>query len=394
MQKKALVVAGAIGEVGPVDDVLRRFGFGPPEIAPSVDAGIAQLQASHFDLVFVPLANAGGVEQATLERELRQRERTFVVGTAPRAEPDLILQALRSGVHEFLVSPPDPKELAAALDRLMRRGERESSQGTVFAVYSAKGGLGTTSVALNLAFALAKRQSRSRVAVADLVVSGGDLRVLLNLRPSYDIGDLIARMQRIDAELLTSILTPVEGGVWVLPAAESPEVADVADGNAVSTIVGQLRAQFAYSVLDCEHHLTDRTLAALNLADKVLLVTQLNVAALRSAQRTLDLMQRLGYGDDKTHVIVNRHNGGDVVTLNDAADLLGQPIFFHLPNDYRTSSASQAKGVPITTHDPSSRLAQSYAALAAKAAGVAVAPRNGRATTGARIGRLFGFVRS
>lgn len=394
MSKRALVVEGAVGDAGPVEEVLQRFGFLPSVEAPSLDAALARLHEEHFDLLLVPLARGAGVELATLEREIRQRERTFVIATAPRPEPELILQAMRAGVHEFLVAPPDPTELSGALDRLMRRGEVDVKQGAAIAVYSAKGGVGTTSVALNLAFALAKQQARARVALVDFVVSGGDLRVLLNLKPAYDIGDLLARMQRIDADLINSILTPMEGGVWVLPSTERPEVAELVDAAAAATIVGQLRGHFAFTVLDCEHHLTERTLAALDLADRILLVTQLNVAALRSTQRTLELAQRLGYPDEKLQVVVNRHQGNDVLTLSDAADLLNRPIFFQLPNDYKVSAASQARGVPVLVQEPSSKLSEAYLALAAKVSGTGSAARNGRSTTSAsRIGRLLGFGR-
>jgi pilus assembly protein CpaE len=201
-------------------------------------------------------------------------------------------------------------------------------------------------------------------------------------------------MERLDADMLSSVLTPVEGGVWVLQSAESPDVAEIIDANAAATIIAQLRTQFGYTVVDCEHHLTERTLAALDMADRVVLVTQLNVAALRSAQRTLELTQRLGYSDDKVAVVVNRHQGGDVVSLADAADLLGRTVFFHLPNDYRVSAVSQTKGVPVVLQDPSSRLAQSYSALAAKVVGGAVSARNGKAgQSSSKISRLLGFGR-
>ena len=394
MAKRALVVQGAVGDTGPVEEVLQRFGFAPSVEVPSLDAALERLHEEPFDLLLVPLTRSSGVEIPTLEREIRQRERTFVIATAPKPDPELILQAMRAGVHEFLVSPPDPTELAGALDRLMRRGEQDVKQGMAIAVYSAKGGVGTSTVALNLAFALAKQQARVRVALVDFVVSGGDVRVLLNLKPAYDIGDLLARMQRIDADLINSILTPMDGGVWVLPSTERPEVAELVDAAAAATIVGQLRNHFAFTVLDCEHHLTERTLAALDLADRILLVTQLNVAALRSTQRTLELAMRLGYPDEKLSVVVNRHQGSDVLSLSDAADLLNRPVYFHLPNDYKVSTASQARGVPVLVHEPSSKLSEAYLALAAKVSGTGATARNGRTGASAsRLSRLLGFGR-
>ena len=96
------------------------------------------------------------MELATLEREVLRTGTAMVIGTAPQAEPGLILQAMRAGVQEFLVFPPNPQEFSAALDRLTRRGRPEAEQGKTIAVYTAKGGLGTTSIAVNVAFGLAE----------------------------------------------------------------------------------------------------------------------------------------------------------------------------------------------------------------------------------------------
>src|ERR671922_30430 len=101
----------------------------------------------------------------------------------------------------------------------------------------AKGGVGTTSVAVNLAFALAKAHPDSRVALADLVAGGGDVRVLLDLKPAYDASELIRKVERIDAELLQSVLTPTAGGVWALPSAEDPEAAEAFDAAAATSVI-------------------------------------------------------------------------------------------------------------------------------------------------------------
>jgi len=317
------------------------------------------------------------------------------VGTAAQTDPDLILRAMRSGVHEFLVYPPEPTELAAAVDRLLRRTHSEGKAGTTVAVFSAKGGLGTTSVAVNLAFGLAKGRPNGRVALLDLVASGGDVRVMLNLRPTYDIGDLVKKMDQLDAELLHSMLTPCEGGVWVLPSAEDEEAVEGLDAPATTAVIENLRGQFAYTVVDCEHHMGERTLAALDIADRVLVVTQLSVAALRSTQRTLSLCRRLGYSDEKVVVVVNRHQSADVVSVADAAQVLKRSVFFALPNDYQTLAAALTRGVPVLTHAASSPIAASYGALATKLTGDQ-ANGNGKkngTSGGSRLGRIFSIGR-
>jgi Flp pilus assembly CpaE family ATPase len=103
-------------------------------------------------------------------------------------------------------------------------------------------------------------------------------------------------MDRVDEELLFSVLSATTGGVWVLPASENEEVSDLLDATAAASILNHLRAHFSV-VVDCEHHMSDRTLAAFDAADRIVFVTQLIVPALRSTKRSLELCERLGYPD-------------------------------------------------------------------------------------------------
>jgi pilus assembly protein CpaE len=384
-----IFVAGGAGPDPVPNTGLAGLGFGRAAAVADLPTLLRALRDEPVDLVIVPLQELGAVELATLEREVLRSGATTVIGTAPQADPALILQAMRAGVQEFLVHPPNPQEFSAAVDRLLRRGRAEVEQGTTFAVYSAKGGLGTTSVAVNLAFSLADANPHSRVALADFVVHGGDLRVHLNLAPAYDVGDLVARVERIDADLLSSILTPAEGGVWVLPSSDRPEIAEMVDSATASTLIAELKKHFAYTVLDCEHYLTDRTLAALDAADKIVLITQLNVAALRGTQRTIALCERLGYEREKLLVVVNRHQSSEVLTPSDASTLLNMPIFHLLPNDFKTSDGAVSKGVPVGRYDRNARLTQSYASLVSKLTGTG-AGANGRGRdASSRLSRIF-----
>ena len=389
-KRKALVIGEAAGAHESAVEVLQRFGFSQLDTVASLAAATAKLRADHYDLVIVPIDTLSPVDMTVLEREVR-RESSLLIGTAPTADPELILRGMRAGVQEFLVAPPSSNELAGALDRLIRRSTTEVQRGTVVAVFSGKGGLGTTSVAINLAFGFAKNHPDRRVALADFVMGGGDVRVLLNLKPAYDVGDLAMKMDRIDEELLFSVLSTVEGGVWVLPASEKAEVADLIDASAASTIISHLRSHFSV-IIDCEHHMSDRTLAAFDAADRIVLVTELTIPALRSTKRSLELCERLNYPDSKLYVVVNRHHSGDVVTLKDAQDVLGREVFWTIPNDYRAFSDALTRGRPVTERDAGLPLTKAYVQLAAKLGGTSDAsPLNGTrpAEGGSRLSRLL-----
>ena len=369
MQRRALIAANAAGSPDAVEGVLARFGFSRTTQAPDREAALAQMREGHFDLVILPVDAITPPEMIALEREIRRDPTTAVIATAFVAEPDLIVRSMRAGVHEVLVNPPKPEELAGSVERLMRRTRSDTEQGTLIAVYSGKGGLGSTSIAVNLAQAYAEAQKDARVALVDLVVAGGDVRVFLNLKPSYDISHLIAKGSQVDAELLNSVLTPCPGGVWALPTGDSPEDQDLFDSAAVGSVLNLLRQHFAVTVVDCEHHLSEATVTALDAADRIVLVTQLTVPALRSTQRSLAVCRRLGYDDSKLCVVINRYQSGDVLPVKDAEDLLQTQIYWKLPNDDRLSAASLTRGVPVTLEEPASKLARGYAELAKKLSG-------------------------
>jgi len=391
VQRKGLIIADAVGDFDKAVEVLARFGFKQVDQAPSLNAATARLRNDHYDLVVVPIDKLSGVEMALLEREIR-REAAMLIGTAPKPDPDLILRGMRAGVQEFLVSPPSATDLAAALDRLVRRSSTETQRGLVTAVFSGKGGLGTTSVAVNLAYAFAKNHPDRRVALADFVIGSGDVRVMLDLKPAYDIGDLVLKVDRVDEELLSAVLTATPGGVWILPASEKEEVADMLDAAASASILNHLRAHFNV-VIDCEHHMSDRTLAAFDAADRIVFVTQLTVPALRSTKRTLELCERLGYPDTKLFVLVNRFHSGDVVTLKDAKDVLGREVFWKIPNDYRAFADALTRGRPVTDLDAASPLAKAFMQLAAKLGGTSESESSNGVTAvpapGSRIGRIL-----
>jgi pilus assembly protein CpaE len=393
MPRTALIVGDAAGPEPVASGVLKRFGFAPPSQAPTVEAALELLRRDHFDLVVVALHELAPVQLAELDQLVRRERFSFVIGTAPRSDPELIVRGLRAGIHEFLVSPPDPSELSGAVDRLMRRVPAEVRRGQVFAVYSPKGGLGTTSIAVNLADAYARTHADSRVALADLSVGGGDVRVFLNLSPAYHMGDLVKKLDRADAELFYSLLTPTQRGIWVLPGPDDPELDDELGAATIGSMIDQLRVHFAFTVLDCEHHLSERTVAALDAADRVVLVTQLNVPSLRSMQRTLALCRQLGYPSEKLCVLVNRYKADDVLTLKDASQVLTCEVATTLPNDYQLSSSALTQGVPVAQLSTDAELSRSYARLASKLLGaptdavVVPADHSG----GLRLGRFFGL---
>lgn len=377
MTRLAVLVGEALGTDDSVDTTLNRFGYQRLVRVAAVEDALELVAQEHVDLLVL---NADGVEEiefAAVERAARRERHMSVLATAPAHDPQLMLRAMRAGIQEFLIRPVAQADFIASLERLQRRVESISVNGQVYAVFSAKGGVGTTTVAVNLACALAANHGESKVAIADLALPGGDVGILLNARPQYDISALSHKIERLDAELLNSTMTPAADGVWILAAPERSDVADSVDAGAVQAIIAQLRSNFAFTVIDCEHQLNDRTLAALDAADRILLLTELKVPSLRAAQRTMSIFRRLGYPNEKLCVVVNRLQSGDVVSAPEASQVLKADLYFKLPNEYKTVSESATAGQPVVQSHPDAKLTWAFRQLAHKLGGGTLSePRN------------------
>lgn len=393
MSRHALILAEAIEPTALVESTLARYGIDSLRRARQVSDAVDLLAQAHVDVVFVAVDQLTDTALAQVGRAIRRESHTEVVGTAASSDPELMLRAMRAGIQEFLVRPVNPVELANAMDRVSRRRGLADARGQVIACYSTKGGVGVSAVVANLATALAAVRTDLRVAVADLVVPNGDQRLLFNGTVSYDIADVVGRAERLDAEFLNSVVAGVRDGVSLLASSERAEVADLVDASVVTAMLQHVRTTYSYTLVDCEHHLNERTLAALDAADRILFITQLDVSSLRGTQRALALFRRLGYPSAKVCVVVNRYDPRDVLTLSDAASVLKSEVYFRIPNAYKPMAEALSRGVSVAHVDGGRGLAAAFEELARKIGGPTDAAAEASAP-GSRLRSLFARKRA
>ncbi len=383
---KAVIVERSPDVQAMMSRYLRYRGFTIAATLDSPDHAASQVRAHQAQLLILEIEEGEELVLRTIEDLALNSRDLRVIVTAAVAETELILKVLRAGAAEFLVRPVTTEDFNSALNRVLR-SLSSTVQGQIFAVYSGKGGLGSTTVAVNLAFSLARSHPEKRVALVDMVRPCGDIQVFLDLSPRYTVSDLIGKVDGLDSQLMEKVLHRHPEGVWVLPETGLPEDADAMTGDDAGEIMSLLRTSFNFVVVDCEHQLTDRTRVILDNADKILVVTVLNVPCVRELQRTVEMCNRLGYTDDKVQIVVNRHQKGDVFSVHDVEKSLDRPVLWRLPNDYKAALDAINQGKPLSLAAPRSKLSRSLDGLAVALNSAQANSRD--APLGARMRRIF-----
>jgi pilus assembly protein CpaE len=223
----------------------------------------------------------------------------------------------------------------------------EPTRGHLIAVRGTKGGVGTTAVATSLAVAV-HRQTKTPTVLVDGYFYGGDAPVALNLTPHRSIVDLLPQLDRLDDDILSTTLARHSSGVVVLAAPSDFEQAESIKADSFQQVLDALRTRYAYVIVDCSPFLDQTTIAALDQADTVLLVTTPDLAALKNAARFLRLGARLGYAEHKLRLLVNRFNQPGAVSSGDLEQHLSYRVSFRVPNDNAVSQ-SLNRGEPVAS---------------------------------------------
>jgi pilus assembly protein CpaE len=294
--------------------------------------------------------------------------RPLLLVSGPEEDGRAILRALRLGAREYLTPSRDEEEavLRSAVDRLLAEGPASPTQSggraAVVAVMGAKGGVGTTFLACQLATALAR--PGARVALVDLNLRLGDVALYFDLQAHYSIAQLASGDSRLDSAYLQTVLVPHASGVRVLAAPAQAEEAELVRASHVEQAVAVLREDFDWVVLDVSRSWDEPSVRALDLADQILLVTIPDVPTLTHARQHLDLLQRLGHAADRVRVIGNRVDRRAPVSGRELTEFLGRGLDERVPNDYPSALACVNEGKPVFEAAPRSPLCQVLAKLA------------------------------
>lgn len=305
------------------------------------------------------------------ERIVQYRPRTFVILVAQELDLPAMQAATRAGVHNVVEMPGDAKELRdyirsvynaekLRLDSL-EQGKRVAWTSKVITVFSAKGGLGKTTIATNLAVKLAEMQKK--VALIDLDLQFGDAHVFLDIEPKDTIAELIQDVYTPNIDSLRAYMTVHSSGVHVLCAPKSPEYADAVSPDRVQSLLSLIRSYYDYVIIDTATNFNDVTMAAIEASSTILFVTGLDVSILKNSKLSMGILESLRQ-KEKVRVIINRAVQIHTISVADVQRIIDAPIFARIPSDYLTAVASLNRGVPFVQSVPNSKLSQAVSAMA------------------------------
>jgi len=304
-----------------------------------------------------------------------------VVMMSVQGEADYLRRSMLAGAREFLVKPFSSDELTASIrqvwtrerDKLSRMmpvmtgqggaAESDGELGLVVAIFSPKGGVGRTTIAVNLAVAAAALGKR--VALVDASFQFGDVGVLLNLNPKgKSIADLLPELEAGEPESLDTFVVTHSAGIRVLLAPPTPETAELITPAAVRKIIEKLRYEADVVIVDCAAFFNDTTLAILDMADTILTMLSLEITSIKNMRLFLEVADQLGYEKGKVRLVLNRGDSALGIRLADVEQSIGRKVNDTITSDGRSVVYALNRGVPFFLSNKDAQVSQDILRLA------------------------------
>jgi pilus assembly protein CpaE len=323
---------------------------------------VVQQTAPDIALVNIDSNSARGVQ--LVGEVSRAVPNCAVLVVSSSQEGSLILQAMRNGAREFLSMPLMLDDFVSALDRIRSTmgggtGEGAGRVGQIITVAGVGGGVGGTALVVNAAASLAQ-DNRNSPVIIDLDLTLGDADVWLDIIPEYTIRDVADNIGRLDYGLLKRSLTRHDCGVYLLPRPVELETGEHMKPDDLRRILALLKATFSHLIVDVSKSFGRLDLSVMEVSDKILLVTQLDLSCLRNVVRITQFLEQFPGVKDKVEIVVNRIGLEDSdISLSKALETIGRSVFWQLPNDYATMVGARNNGVPLCQFAPKARLSRS-----------------------------------
>lgn len=327
-----------------------------------------------------------------------------IIGYSTLREPSAMRKAMLAGVNDYIVAPIKEEELVTSIYTVLAQEERRKARasgeaeepvaaGSVITVFGAKGGIGKTTIATNLATAIVQKTNQS-VVLVDLDTRFGDVGILMDIPVERSIADLAVPEEEISRELVQECLYEHNSGVFILPAPIRPTDWRNVHAGHIERIVTVLTQTYDYVVLDTPGTFNDIVARSLEMASMVVLVATVDMASLKDTLLAIDMLRSWNFPQEKIKLVINSTNEASNVQPQEVKRMLGRDVFWSIPYDRNISTATQL-GMPVVVAKPQSRASESIVEMAFALSGVRQAkaakpkePQKG----GGLFGRILGNV--
>lgn len=290
----------------------------------------------------------------------------LIIAMSNKTETSNIIKALRAGASEFLAKPLTQTGFSALLNDLVSVSDNEENACKIISTFSNKGGIGKTSIAVNLSVEIAQ-MTKEKVALIDLNLQLGDVSTFMDLNPAFDIAYLVKNLDNMDDTTLVQSLTRYKNSsLYVIADPINIETSKEINAEQIQKLIARLKKIFSYIIIDIGTSIDAKTITALDLSNLILLIAIVNLPAIRNMQRCMNLFDKLNYPSEKIRLVLNRYMDNDEIKTSDIEDVVKQKVYWKIPNNYLTMMSAINKGVPVNEINSDSNIAVNYKDFASK----------------------------
>ena len=293
-----------------------------------------------------------------------------IIAISNKTSTETIIKTMRAGAREFITKPVTKTQFVNTIKELLTTEKANSGDNSckIISTFSNKGGIGKTSIAVNLAVEIAE-MTKEKTALLDLNLQLGDVSTFLDLAPTFDVCYVVNNLSNIDNTNITNALTRYKNtSLYVIADPINIENSKEITAEQIKALIVELKKTFSYIIIDVGTNIDAKTITALDMSDLILLCAIVNLPAVRNIQRCMNLFKKLDYQQDKIKLVLNRYMENEEIKTSDIEEVVHQKVFWKIPNNYLTMMSAINKGVPVNMINSEANISVNFRDFASKVA--------------------------
>ena len=332
------------------------------------EAGLEALSNTGKCVLFIDVSRNFDRAVAQIKNIKDKYKDVFVAALSDKTSTENIIKVMRAGAKEFITKPVIQTKFLETVEEIKAEYFSTEQVDTckIISTFSNKGGIGKTSIAVNLAVELAQ-MTKEKVALIDLNLQLGDVATFLDLAPAFAMDYISDNINNLDDEELLKAMTRYKNtSLYVIADPLNVDKSQDITAEQIKKILSALKRTFSYIVIDIASNIDSKTITALNYSDLILLISTANLPAIRSTQRCMEFFKKLNYGSEKTKLVLNRYMDNEEIKTPDIEEVFKQKVYWKIPNNYLTMMSAINKGVPVNEINPEANISVNYKTFATK----------------------------